>query len=70
MNEILGLFKNVKGGPVTSIIGGTLMLFAGFMMYKTGFDKIEYGSVSVGIMVLGILFLLKSDDGISNKRRD
>jgi len=37
MNEILGLFKNVKGGPVTSIIGGTLMLFAGFMMYKTGF---------------------------------
>ncbi len=61
MKEVLGIFKNVKRGPITTAVGCVFMAFGGFMMYQVGFDKVEFNSVSFGIVAIGAWLLVSKD---------
>jgi fucose permease len=62
MKGILEVFKNVKGGPRTTIIGALLMAFGGFLIYNTE-TTFTWVSVEVGIFILGTYLCIINDDG-------
>lgn len=60
MKELLEIFKNVKKGPKSSIVGTLLMIFGGYLMYVTE-DSFTWTSVEVGVFILGVYLCLTSD---------
>lgn len=66
MDKLLSLFKNIKGGPMTTLVGLVLFFSCGTIIFETKGDEnqLAWVSVEVGLFVLGIYFLVISDSWI------
>ena len=69
MKDVIGLLGNVKKGPKTSIIGGLMMAFGGYLIYETE-ATLTWASVEVGVFVLGLYFFLTSDTLLNDTSKD
>lgn len=70
LDKIVTYFTNVKGGPISTVIGLLMFIFGGVMIWKM--DGLSWASVETGVFILGILLLLKSDTWIKGlfKKKD
>lgn len=64
MDKILELFKNVKGGPVATVIGTIFFVLGGITTWQTykSENALAWASVEVGLCVIGAVLLFKSDE--------
>ena len=64
MEKILDLFKNVKGGPMTTVVGVIMFALGGWATWTTykSDNVIAWVSVEVGIFIVGAYLLFKSDE--------
>ena len=68
MKEILDLFKNVSGGPMTTIIGAIFFGLGGITIWKTyqSANTVTWVYVEVGLFVIGAFLLFKSDEWLKS----
>lgn len=66
MDKIPESFKNIEGGPISTILGVFLFVFGGLVIWNSYEDSntVTWVSVEVGLFLLGIYFLGKSDKWI------
>ena len=66
MKEFLGLFANIKGGPISTILGALMFIFGGILIYNTyqSDNTVTWVSVEVGIFGIGGYLLVISDTWI------
>lgn len=64
MEKILEIFKNVKGGPMTTIVGAIFFALGGITIWNTyqSENVVAWASVEVGLFVIGAYLLFKSDE--------
>jgi hypothetical protein len=68
MKEFLSLFSNIKGGPISTILGTLMFLFGAFLIYGTyrSDNSITWASVETGIFGIGGYLLVISDNWIKS----
>ena len=68
MNEIIKLFQNVTGGPMTTIVGGIFFALGGMTIWQTYQSEhtVAWASVEVGLFVIGAFLLFKSDNWLKS----
>jgi len=58
---LLKLFKNVKKGIVTTLVGSLLMSFGGYLIYVSE-KEITLTSVELVLLLIGVVLLVSPDD--------
>ena len=61
---LLPFAKNIKGGPKTTIVGGLLFAFAGYMVYtsdKTLLTQLNEDSLLTLVLSLGFICIFLKD---------
>lgn len=68
MNDIIKLFSNITGGPMTTIIGAIFFALGGVTIWQTyKLDhSIAWASVEVGLLIIGAYLLFKSDNWLKS----
>lgn len=68
MEAILKIFANVKGGPMTTIVGAIFFGLGGVTIWKTYTSEnlVAWASVEVGLFVIGAFLLFKSDEWLKS----
>jgi len=60
MDKIIKMFGNIQGSPKTTIFGGIVVLFSGFL-FLTSDDSITTNSLEFILFTIGVYFFFKTD---------
>ena len=60
MESIINIVKNVKKGPITSLVGVGLCVFGGYLIYASE-QTPTYMSLEAGIFFVGVVLLVSPD---------
>lgn len=60
MDKIIKMFSNIQGSPKTTIFGGIVVLFSGFL-FLTSDDSITTNSIEFVLFCVGVWFFFKTD---------